>query len=281
MRESLETDILYTTIYIAILCIMLWQHQRKINNRWGVGSVILLSYIIYPIIGAFWFFEPIPLYISTTDKLKLFPFLYLALMLWIAVLPILRYDRQNINKIQPPTMAFLNCFAIIYTICALMRVPEIIPNISNGIRMLLTDSGAGAILYSESQILDSSYTGVIHNLPAIIFNIFAPLSYFLFFYYLSLGKKYRWAIIGFVLCILIQATYSLSNGQRTSVTMAAFNIIVSYVMMKGMLSERAQTFIRTTIIAIFIIILVISFFPFFYPLHLCHYHLILHLLVLF
>ena len=240
-------DIIYTIIYIALLIWILWRHQRQTEGRWGIGSYILLSYILYPIIGALWFFDPYRIY-GEIEPLRLFPFLYLAALEWIALRPILNYDRNDIQQIEPPTMLFLNVFAVIYILCTLLQIPHIVANIADGLRSIMIDTAAGADMYHESQSLDSNYDGVVTNLPAIIFNIFSPLAFILFFYYLSQGRKHLWAIIGFGLCILIKSFFSLSNGQRTEATMSVVNIFVAYIALKPILSDQIKRYVRSALI---------------------------------
>ena len=242
-------DIVYTIIYIALLVWMLWWHQRQTEGRWGIGSYTLLSYIIYPIIGALWFFDPNRIY-GEIEPLRLFPFIYLAALEWIAIRPILSYDRNNIQQIEPPTMLFLNVFAVIYILCTLLQIPHIVSNIAEGLRTIMIDTAAGADMYLESQSEDSNYDGAVTNLPAIIFNIFSPLAFILFFYYLTLEKKHLWAIIGFGLCILIKSFHSLSNGQRTEVTMSVINIFVAYVALKSMLPEHIKRTVRIALVVL-------------------------------
>lgn len=241
--EERALNILYTVLYTALLAWMLYRHQRSIEGRWGIGSYILLSYVLYPIIGAFWFFDQDNIY-GDIEPLKLFPFIYLAALQWIAVRPILQYDRYHIQQIEQPSMSFLNIFAAIYIVCTLLQIPHIIANIADGIRNIMVDTAAGEDMYLESQVEDSSYDGSVGNLTAIIFNIFSPLAFILFFYYMTLGRKYLWAIIGFGLCVLIKSFHSLSNGQRTEVTMSVINIFVAYVALKPILSDRIKRYVR-------------------------------------
>lgn len=245
--EDRALDILYTVLYTTLLAWMLYRHQRTVEGHWGIGSYILLSYVLYPIIGAFWFFNPNNIY-GDIEPLTLFPFIYLAVMELIAIRPILQYDRNNIQRIEPPTMLFLNIFAIIYVVCTMLQIPYIAANIVDGLRHIMLDTAAGADLYNEAQSVDSSYDGVIANLPAIIFNIFSPLAFILFFYYLSLGRKHLLAIIGFGLCILIKSFYSLSNGQRTEATMSVINIFVAYVALKPVLSDHIKRYVRSILL---------------------------------
>lgn len=255
--EERALNISYTVLYTAILAWMLYRHQRSVDGRWGIGGYILLSYVLYPIIGAFWFFNQNNIY-GDIAPLKLFPFIYLAVLEWIAVRPILQYDKNHIQQIEPPSMSFLNIFAAIYIVCTMLQIPPIIANIADGIRNIMVDTAAGVDMYLDSQIVDSSYDGSVNNLTAIIFNIFSPLAFILFFYYMTLGRKYLWAIIGFGLCVLIKSFHSLSNGQRTEVTMSVVNIFVAYVALKPILSDRIKRYVRI-VLAVLAISITIPF----------------------
>ena len=250
----IATDILYTLLYIGLMGYILLRHQRQNDGRWGIGSYTLLSYFIYPVIGAFWFFNPDNIY-GEIEPLRLFPFIYLALMEWIAVRPVLQYDRNQIRQIEPPTMLFLNVFALIYIVCALLQVPDIIANMAEGLRKIMMDTAAGADMYYDSQEVDSKYDGVISNLPGIIFNVFSPLVFILFFYFLTLTNRHRLIEIGFGICILIKSFHSLSNGQRTEVTMSVINIFIAYIALKPMLPQKLQKWVRTVLIVLAVAIM--------------------------
>lgn len=250
----LHSDILYTALYIGLMGVMLISHQRRNEGRWGIGSYTLLSYFIYPIVGIFWFFNPIHTY-GETVSLRLVPFLYLAAMEWIALRPVLRYDDNHIQRIEPPTMVFLNLFAFICIVCTLLQIPRIVSHLADGLRMIVMES-AGSDLYRDSQVFESSYDGTVSNLPAIIFNVFSPLSFILFFYYLTLEKRQRWAEIGFALCIIIKSFFSLSRGQRTEVTMSVFNLMVAYLALRPMLSARIRRNIQILLVIFAVAILI-------------------------
>lgn len=246
---SLVTDILYTLIYIAIMATLFGVHLRKNEGRWGVGTYTLLSFLIYPIIGIFWFFNPNTPY-GETVPLRLWPFIYLAIMEWIALRPVLQYDRNNITRIAPPSMLLLNGFAVIFILCALMQIPQIIHNMADGLRTIVSDTMAGSDIYADSQKAEGSYDGAISNIPSIIFNVFSPLAFILFFYCLSLGKKYIWAALGFLVCVLIKSFHSLSNGQRTEVTMSVVNLFVAYMALLPMLSQRLKRILRMALVVL-------------------------------
>lgn len=252
MRTTLYSDILYTIIYVVLLAWVLRVHQRRTNGQWGSGSIILLSYIIYPFIGAFWLFSPTIIY-GDIVPLKLFPFLYLALMLYVATIPALKYDTLHITSIESPTMAIVHIFTFIYIACTILQIPHMISHISEGLTAIMLDSSSGADIYGEtlSRNRDNAFNGgSISNLHIIIYNIFAQVALLLFFYYLTIEKKHKWAIVGLGLCIIVRCLSSIANGQRTDVTMTIFDIIVAYGATKQMFSKTLQERIKNVLLII-------------------------------
>lgn len=247
MYRPTALDIFYVSIYIAILCVVLFWHMRRTNGRLGVSGVILISYIAYPIVGAFWFFHT-PILYGEIEALTLFPFLYLAAMLCIAMLPIFQYDRQDVRKIEQPSLLILQAFTVIFFLCALIQIPSILSDLTSGLKMLLADQSGGHDLYNDSFRNRTEADGVISNIPAIIFNIFSPLAFLFFFYSLSLGKRYRWMALCFGICVIIKSVFSLSKGQRTDTVMAVLNIIIAYWAVRPMLSQTIKKIVRITFI---------------------------------
>lgn len=247
---SHDHNILCVLIYVVILCVMLLKHQHSTQCRWGAGSWILFSYIIYPIIGAFWYFNPNTPYDDHITTLTLFPFIYLSIMLLIALRPVMQFDREDIKRITPPPMQILNIFTVIFIICTLLQIPSIVEDLIHGILSIILDNTMGTELYAESQVYETQYDGHISNIFGIIFNIFSPLAFILFFYYLTLEKKYNWAKIGYGICILIKCFSSLSNGQRTEVTMSLLNILVAYLIMRPMLPKRIHRVTKRMLIVL-------------------------------
>ena len=107
--------------------------------------MLLLSYVLYPIIGCFWYFNTQSPYRLYVTELQFWPFIYLAAMLYIAVYPSLQYDKANIQRIDPPPMLLLNIFAVVYILCTLMQIPLIIENLSSGLRSIMVDTAAERI----------------------------------------------------------------------------------------------------------------------------------------
>jgi len=250
------SDILLTVMYVAILLWMLIHHQRLTEWRWGAGSYILTSYIIYPIVGAFWFFAPYLLY-GEIEELQLFPFLYLAAMLYIATYPALKYDRLNITSIESPSMYIIYVFTIVYILCTLLQIPDMVSHMDEGLTKIMVETEAGSDLYSETMELnnDNTFTGSsFANIHIVIYNIFAQVACLLFFYYLTLEKKHYWAIIGLGCCIIIRCLTSIASGQRTEITMTIFDIIVAYGATKSMMSVQLKKIIRYALLSMGLIV---------------------------
>lgn len=139
----------------------------------------IMSYLLYN--------DPEQIYVF--KELRFFPFLYLFVMLYIASIPIQKFDSCKVYSIQEPTMWKLNLFASLFIFTSLLSLPALINNVQK-IPLLLLDSSVGLTSYRESiEIAQANKAGSISNLPAIINGLYSKLGAFLLFYYLTLEKE--------------------------------------------------------------------------------------------
>lgn len=118
--ESLISNIniiLYVTAWIVTIIV----YQRK-KQHFDAGSVVLFSYLLYSIVLLLLYNSPF----YTFKQIRLFPFIYLFLMIMLAFSPILKYNAYKIKEIQKPTTIFLNKICIIFIIASLVQLPTII-----------------------------------------------------------------------------------------------------------------------------------------------------------
>lgn len=246
--ESLISNInivLYVTAWI--LTIVVYQKKKK---HFDAGSVVLFSYLIYSIVSlllynsSFYIFKPI----------KLFPFIYLYLMLMIAFLPILKYDNYKINEIQKPTTIFLNIVSILLIIASLAQIPTIISDFIISIIRLLTISSGGQELYNEA--MSNSYSlgdGNISNFASIISNAYGNFGILLFFYYLTLKKFSKLILIGLFLSILVSLLTNISLGQRGPVLEILLSLIITYFTLRKFFQPKINKIIKTIGISLVIV----------------------------
>lgn len=239
---------IFLVSYIIAWIITIITYQRK-KQHFDAGSVVLFSYLLYSIASLLLYNSPF----YTFNPIRIFPFIYLYLMLMLAVSPILKYDDNKINEIQKPNTVLLNAVSIIFIVASLAYLPTIISNFASGIVKLMVNPSGGQELYNEA-MANSYHTGDgnITNLAAIISGSFSKIGILLFFYYLTLKKPNKLILVGlFLSCIASILTY-IYLGQRGVIMEILFAMIITYFALRKFIPTKINK--RIKIIGIILII---------------------------
>ena len=247
---------LYLVIYILfwVVAFVLYQTRRR---YFGAASAIMFSYIIYAVCSYLMYNDS---YIGLgLVGLRLFPFVYLGGMLLLAIFPAMKY-REELYTIRMPSCFLLNAFSYIFIICALIRLPDILGSIQNGIMLLLLDPSGGESLYYDTHRQIISNIGGISNLFAIIYNLFIDIAILFFFYYLTFEKYNKIIVVGYIIVIISSLLQPLSQGLRTGVVMKAFNILIAFFLMKPYMKPKVRKMVGgvASILMSFVAILFMS-----------------------
>ena len=203
---------------------------------------ILMCYSFFAIMSYLLYNDPEQIYVF--KELRFFPVLYLFVMLYIASIPIQKFDSCKVYSIQEPTMWKLNLFASLFIFTSLLSLPALINNVQK-IPLLLLDSSVGLTSYRESiEIAQANKAGSISNLPAIINGLYSKLGAFLLFYYLTLEKRNNWIIGGLIYALLSWMLSFMVSGQRGGVFHTSISLLSSYFLLRKFLSERTDRIIK-------------------------------------
>lgn len=255
MSQVISDNILASFYLLLWVLTLIWyQHKKFIIDA---GTSIIIAYILYAIFSLLSINDA--LFSAAYEPLKLFPYIYLYVMMLIAMTPIIYNHLHPSASIENPQTRILTFISIIIVICSVLQIPDIIANSGNGIVKLFTETDAGKEAYRE-QAEKAEYAGsVIHNLPAIIYNSLADIAVFLFFYFLTLKKKNKWILATLSFSILIGILLPITRGQRGGVITGILTAIGGYMLFRQYISKRINRFvIRTGIIGILIVALPIS-----------------------
>lgn len=203
---------------------------------------ILMCYSFFAIMSYLLYNDPEQIYVF--KELRFFPFLYLFVMLYIASIPIQKFDSCKVYSIQEPTMWKLNLFTNLFIFTSLLSLPALINNVQK-IPLLLLDSSVGLTSYRESiEIAQANKAGTISNLPAIINGLYSKLGAFLLFYYLTLEKRNNWIIGGLIYALLSWMLSFMVSGQRGGIFHTSICLLSAYFLLKKFLSERTNRIIK-------------------------------------
>ncbi len=248
---STVSDNILCSLYLLVWIITLIWYQYK-NHAIDVGTAIIGSYVGYA------FFSLLSIndsfFVIAYNPLKLFPYVYLYVMLMIALSPTIYHHLNPPNEIIDPNTRVLKITSVIIIVSALLLIPDIISNFGKGLLKLFVDSDAGNDAYLEQLESVEDSGSAIRNIPAIIFNALADLGVFFAFYFMTLKKKNYWLIIGLLISVLISILLTISQGLRGGVIISILTTIVGYLLFMRYMSHRIKRAFRVIGISIVIAI---------------------------
>lgn len=200
------------------------------------GTAIISTYILYAIFSIVSINDP--LFSMAYDPLTLFPYIYLYIMMMIALAPLIYHHLYPTTNIVKAETRILNITAWIIIICSIILLPYIIQNFGTGVIKLFTDADAGKEAYIEqTENADESGSG-ISNLPAIIYNSLSDITVFLCFYFMTFGRKQIILTTLLFFAIIIGLLMPIMNGQRGGVIISFLTVIGGYMLFKRYLSKK-------------------------------------------
>ena len=250
---------LYTLFWVISFIVY---HYR--NRHIDGGSAVMASYIVYC------FFSFITLndefFDDTYEHLSLFPFIYLYVMLMLALSPAIKLHRSPVIIIKDPHSKALLIPCYIAILCICVQIPSILSNFNSNFVSILTDSDAGKDAYLEAFENSKSAGSAIRNLPAVLYNMLYDCTVFIFFFLLTRKDKNINFLVLLFLSIIIGMIIPVMDGRRGSVIKCGLTILAGYMLFRKFISKRIDRIIQiagiivTVIVAIPIIAITISRF---------------------
>lgn len=234
--STILSDNLISVGYLLVWILTLIWYQRK-NPHWDGGSTIIITYIIWATFSIFTINDPMTAKMYVYLPLKIFPYIFLYIMLMIALSPAIQLHLNPYDKIEHPQTRVLEWIAIMCIICALCQIPDMMKN-PGGIMKLITDTDAGKDAYMDmiDNVGDSG--SAISNLTSVIFNAFYDICVFIGFYLMTLKKRKIWIVYGLLVCMVIGFMDPLLSGQRSPVMMHLFSIILGFMLFKHLMPKK-------------------------------------------
>lgn len=237
--ESIISNINILIYILAwVVTIILYLIIRK---RIDAGSILLFTYLIYAITSFI-------LYNSHAyhfNQIRLFPFIYLFLMLILFFLPVLKYNAYKITNIQKVPSIYIHVISITFILVSFVQLPTIISDFIFSIKKLLTSSSGGLELYNKTLAEARSLgDGKIANLPGVISNVFGNFGILLFFYYLTLNKRSKLILIGLFISIIMNILINISLGQRGPIFEILLSMIITYFALRRFFEPKINRIIK-------------------------------------
>lgn len=243
---------IYLVFYIVIWLITFSTYLKKRRNL-DIGGISILSFFMYSVASLIHYNQS---YRLIYDELKLFPFIYLYLMLMLAMSPILKYNDQKIDVLQKPSRGILLTVIVFYIVNSFIRLSGSLPDVYDGIKTIIIDSAGGVEIYRE--VMDISREkndfGNITNVFAIFSNLLADIGIFLFFFYLTLKKKNKYILLGLFISIIGSILSPIAMSQRGPAVQQLLTIIAAFFIFKKFLPLKIIQKIKITGVVLIILI---------------------------
>jgi len=239
----MSTSNLYIIIYIVLWAVTFCYYWKK-KKVFGAGNLILASYLAYSVLSFFLYNHPYYQWNETDNDLKLFPFIYLFLMMLVFLQPVLKYDETC--YIQQPSSSLLNILSYLFIISSILVLPYILSNLAEGIFfMIVSDSGAEE-LYADahSGYLSGQETPLAYRIFHGIFDVFSDFGILLFFIQAIKPETKKTMLIGLALGIFVGMVETLSMGLRTQLVMKFLLIITTFFLLRYHLPPKTNSLFK-------------------------------------
>ena len=243
-------NILCAVYLVAWIATLIWYQCRR--NTIDAGTAIISLQVVYGVFSIISLNDP--LFSAAYDELRLFPFIYLFVMMLIALSPVIYNHLHPSDSIAEPKTRVLGIIAIVLCITALLQIPDMMSDSGNGIVKIITDNDAGKEAYTEQVENVSERGSAIHNLPAVIFNMLADFAPFLLFYYLTLKRKHWILLTSLAIAVIIGLMLPVSRGQRGGVITTMLALLGAYFLYRRYLSRKINMLIQSAIVAIVLLV---------------------------
>jgi oligosaccharide repeat unit polymerase len=240
MSQIISDNILAISYLIVWIFTLVW--YQYIKHTIDSGSIVIVTYIIYAVFSILSLNDA--LFSAAYFPLKLFPYIYLYVMMMIMLSPIICHHIDSPKAIIDPQTRILIIIGLIIGICAILQIPDIIKDSSTGIVKILTDSDAGKDAYME-QVEEAEDAGSgISNIPAIIYNTLTDIAPFLCFYFMTLQKKKYWLILLLFFSVIIGVIIPITKGQRGGVITGLLTACGAFFFFKPYISKKINKIIQ-------------------------------------
>lgn len=231
--------ILYFIVW-SLVSIFSFKKMKTINSY----TVIVVSYAVYAFVSIFCY----DLLIERFSDITLFPFIYLFIMLIVALRPIKQYDESNINACRCVNHKIIYAVFLVFIIASLIVLPKALSNLQEGITVMFASEDGAAELYKdmhENGELGANSKGGIIGLCNIIRYLLFEIAVFSFFYYLILpGKKNKILLLFLLFCFVIDVIISLADGNRTGSTMSMFTVLITTLVFYRFMNNNLRKIVR-------------------------------------
>lgn len=220
-------------IILLVLNIMLYAFAyswyRFKRKTFDVAALALLLFLFISISGFISFLFSKGQYIQYLPELHLLPFVYLFVMLMVALSPLLSSNITT-HTLQRPAESSVSIFCWICFILTLIQLSELlIPGIYAFSNTLFTESGA-ADLYRQKMMKAALQGHGVINIVAILSNALTDVAILLLVYQFTIDRPKKRNIVFLSLVILCTITRKIIDGERAGIALIIISLICAFLL---------------------------------------------------
>ncbi len=248
----METFYVYINFFLYLILFFIFFTKHKDNK---IGCLILSIYLFCAFASVLYFQHDASDNFHDKGNISLFPFIYLFIVLVIALLPLLKFKQKELELITAPRLEFINLFALFLIIVSTLGWIKIFPNLI----LAVTNSSMLEDIYQETMDSVSQQTGRnLSNIGQVLCAMFSEITLFFSFYYTTLKKKNRFILFLLWFSSFYAVASSFSFGLRSGIARFILSCLFLYILFKPFIEERILKILNKTLIVI-VLLIVIAF----------------------
>ena len=251
-----------------VFYIFLWScllvHYIRRDKRISLGIALLLLYTVQAIFALVVYTSPLSDYEGL--HMRIWPFLFLFIMIIISLRPILGLNEQSLNNIEIPNSMIITGLCMFFSVFAIINIIIILPEIENGLHLLIVSDNEGILdVYSESTAEKSTqrnFSGIV-NIQGVISNMSNYITPLLFFtYYIKANR--RKIVMALLIIALMQGPLTgIANASRQQLLAQVFVFFLLYFFFRPYIKHQDnKVFKRTFVIFVSFLIFVFTIITF-------------------
>lgn len=257
---SSTIDNVYLFIYLALWVITLIVYRKKTKQLTLAFALLFLYAFMAPV--CIYLYNSEYTYLYFEKELTLLGFIYLFIMIIMAIYPIIGVKEESLKGIWVPKSSILTVCCVCVSILSIFGIIACLPKLQEGLFIMLSGSEEIVGLYEDAKgdrMDTKSFSGSIN-----ILNVLGNLSDFivpvLFFLYLLLDKQNKVVLVLLFLGLLKVPLLGIANASRFQLMSQIFVIFLLFFFFQPYMKQSIVKIIKRlfVIISSFILFLFLS-----------------------
>lgn len=257
---STTIDNVYLFIYLALWVITLVVYRKRTKQVTLAFALLCLYAFMAPV--CLYLYNSEYAYLYFEKELTLIGFIYLFIMIIMAIYPIIKVREESLKGIWLPKPSLLTVCCVCVSILSIFGIIACLPKLQEGFFIMLSGSEEIVGLYEDAKgdrMDTKSFSGSI-NFLNVLSNVSDFIIPFLFFLYLLLDKQNKVVLVLLFLGLLKVPLLGIANASRFQLISQIFVIFLLFFFFQPYMKQSIVKTIRRLFIIIssFILFLFLS-----------------------